>query len=105
MYCGSEKYRYSSKIFGSGDLNTPVHIIGTIAGPNTTDIHVYINGTVNDGSTGNNNGSANTPTVGPWAAGNAMNVYLSGNFLVARIYPFALSAAQVTANYNAGPDW
>lgn len=36
-------------------------------------------------------------------AGNAP--FWIGSIVVARIYPFALSAEQVTANYNAGVDW
>ena len=31
--------------------------------------------------------------------------YWSGGIAVARIYPFALTSAQITANFNAGPVW
>lgn len=37
--------------------------------------------------------------------GYANGGYLVGSVTVMRIYPFSLTASQVTTNYNTGPDW
>lgn len=48
--------------------------------------------------------ATNQTTIGA-LRGIATLYYFPGSILAARVYPFALTAAQVAQNYNAGPGW
>jgi type II secretory pathway pseudopilin PulG len=80
------------------------HAIATADG---TRIRLYVdNVEQSDGNGSYNLASASATgttqtTVGAYGSG----AYFPGSIAVTRIYPFGLTAAQVAANYNAGPKW
>ena len=78
------------------------HIVGTCDGTNK---RLYVDGVLRSGPTTIPTGSQTSTyaAVGCEQSGaSSYTAYFNGSLAVARVYPFALSQAQVTQNYNAG---
>jgi hypothetical protein len=87
---------------GTVTSNTWVHIVGTWDG--TSNVNLYVNGTVSSAS-GSPTGS---PDVGNYSLGGQAGTlagspgnYMKGRIAIARVYNIALSADQVSQNYQA----
>ena len=107
IYAGPEKYRYSSKIFTTADLNKWHHVMIIVDDSSSVSTwKVYIDGNDSSGTTGNNTGNYYSPTGsgfiggGDTTASGAGTGNFKGFIDEVKIYPYARTAAQVKADYN-----
>ncbi len=101
LYSGPNKYQYSG-VISSGLLGTWIHIIGVVAGQSNTNRQVYINGALSIGYSADDTGTYYEPAASGWSIGPWGTDYTNSAIGLLRVYPFALSATQVQANYTAG---
>ena len=85
--------------------NTWYHIVGTYDGNVSNQVNIYVNGSlegsnVDMGSNGNDNGSI--LRVGCTGLGSNGIEFFNGQISLVRIYSRALTASEVSANYNLG---
>ena len=78
-----------------------------ILAANATTARLYLDNVLISGPTAIGAGSiaTNSTVVGARRISGVVTAYFPGAILTARIYPFALTPAQVAQNYNAGPLW
>jgi len=97
---------YNKKnVYGTGviDGNVLHHIVATADG---TFMRLYIDGSLNVAAVDYSSLGSLTLTEG-WIGKVSVDYpsYSDASIYVARIYPFALNAAQIQQNYNAGTGW
>ncbi len=101
-YAGDEKYRYSTKVFSTSDLNQWWHVVFVVADSSSlANWKVYINGVDDTGAAGGNSGTYYEPSASG-ALGNYASNYFNGTLDEIRIYNRVLSAVEVTSLYNQG---
>jgi prepilin-type N-terminal cleavage/methylation domain-containing protein len=92
---------------GVMDNGQPHHVVGTM---NAGTLNLYYDGSQATGVTPVSASprpvTLDRAYVGAYKRGaSAISARWYGVLCVVRIYPFALSTSQITANYNAGPGW
>jgi prepilin-type N-terminal cleavage/methylation domain-containing protein len=93
-------YNGNITLVSDGNWHHAVLTQGGASGPTKFDL--YLDGAIYSANYGPIPGN---PDFSRLLVGYGAGVYGSGSVAVARVYPFGLSAAQVTANFNANTDW